>query len=197
MITFTPAARAKVLGLLSAEGRQGSALRFMITGRVGGAFQYQLAFMKPADRQPGDIAEDAGGFEVVVDARSAPYLPGTVVEYVEAPEESGFRIENPNPLWSDAAAGAVQRLFDEEINPALASHGGFVHLLEFRDGVAYVELGGGCQGCGMAHVTLKRGIEARVREAVPEVTSVVDSTDHAGGTNPYFRPSEAGRSPYA
>jgi Fe/S biogenesis protein NfuA len=197
MIQFTPAARAKVLELLSAEGRQGSALRFMITGRMSGSFQYQLAFMKPADRRSDDVSEDAGGFEVVTDARSAPYLPGTVVEYVETAEEKGFRIENPNPLWSDPVALAVQRLFDEEINPALASHGGFVHLLDLREGVAYVELGGGCQGCGMANVTLKRGIEVRVREAVPQVTSVVDSTDHAGGTNPFFRPAEEGRSPYA
>ncbi len=197
MITFTPAARDKVLELLSTEGRRGSALRFMITGRMNGAFQYQLAFMKPEDRQPGDVGQDAGGFEVIADARSVPYLAGTVVEYVETAEESGFRIENPNPLWTDPVASAVQRLFDEEINPALAAHGGFVHLLDLKEGVAYVELGGGCQGCGMAHVTLKRGIEARVREAVPEVTGVVDSTDHAGGTNPFYRASEAGRSPYA
>jgi Fe/S biogenesis protein NfuA len=132
-----------------------------------------------------------------MDARSAPHLVGTTVDYVEAPSQSGFKIDNPNPLWNDPLATAVQRLIDEEINPALASHGGFVHLLELKEGVAQVELGGGCQGCGMAHVTLKRGIEARIREAVPEVTEVVDATDHAGGANPYFRGSESRESPYA
>jgi Fe/S biogenesis protein NfuA len=197
MITFTEAARGKVLELLSGEGRQGSALRFSISGRMGGVFQYRLAFMKPEEREPGDALADAGGFQVVVDARSAPYLAGTTVDYVEAPSQSGFKIDNPNPLWSDPLAVAVQRLIDDEINPALASHGGFVHLLDLKDGVAHVELGGGCQGCGMAHVTLKRGIEARIREALPEVKEVVDVTDHSGGANPYFRGSESRESPYA
>ena len=197
MITFTEIARGKVQELLAGEGRQGSALRFSIRGRMGGVFQYRLAFMKPQEREPGDVVADAGGFQVVVDARSAPYLAGTVVDYVETPEQSGFKIDNPNPLWNDPLATAVQRLIDEEINPALASHGGFVHLLELREGVAHVELGGGCQGCGMAHVTLKRGIEARIREALPEVKQVVDATDHTGGANPYFRGSESRESPFA
>lgn len=197
MITFTEAARGKVLELLAGEGRQGSALRFSISGRMGGVFQYRLAFMKPEEREPGDVLADAGGFPIIVDARSAPHLAGTAVDYVEAPAQSGFKIDNPNPLWSDPLAIAIQRLIDDEINPALASHGGFVHLLELREGVAHVELGGGCQGCGMAHVTLKRGIEARIREALPEVKEVVDATDHTGGANPYFRGSESRESPYA
>ncbi len=197
MITFSEVAHAKLMELLAAEGRQGSALRFSIAGRRGGVFQYRLAFMKPEDREAGDVVVDARGFQVVVDAASAPYVAGTSVDYIETPSQSGFKIDNPNPLWNDPVAWAVQRLIDEEINPAVASHGGFVHLLEVRDGVAYVELGGGCQGCGMAHVTLKRGVEARILEAVPGVRQVVDTTDHAGGTNPYFRPAEAGSSPYA
>ena len=197
MITFTEVARRKVLELLAGEGRQGSALRFSISGRMGGVFQYRLAFMKPEEREPGDVLDEAGGFPVVVDARSAPHLAGTAVDYVETPSQSGFKIDNPNPLWTDPLASAVQRLIDDEINPALASHGGYVHLLELSDGVAHVELGGGCQGCGMAHVTLKRGIEARIREALPEVKEVVDVTDHAGGAKPYFRGSETRESPYA
>jgi Fe/S biogenesis protein NfuA len=197
MITFTDGARGKVLELLASEGRQGAGLRFSIIGRMGGVFQYRLAFIKPEEREPGDDVADAGGFQVVVDARSAPYLAGTSVDYVETPSQSGFKIDNPNPLWTEPLALAVQRLIDEEINPALASHGGFVHLLDLKEGVAYVELGGGCQGCGMAHVTLKRGIEARICEALPEVTGVVDTTDHAGGANPYFRASESRESPYA
>ena len=183
--------------LLGTEGRQGADLRFAIIGRMNGAFQYRLAFIKPEERDPGDVVVDAGGFHVVVDARSAPHVGGTVVDYVETLEQTGFRIDNPNPLWTDPVALAVQRLLDQEINPALASHGGFVHLLDLKDGVAYVELGGGCQGCGMAHVTLKRGIETRVLEAVPQVRQIVDATDHAGGPNPFYGSSESGESPYA
>ena len=70
-------------------------------------------------------------------------------------------------------------------------------LLDVKDDVVYVALGGGCQGCGMVDVTLKQGIEVRVREAVPEIKAVIDSTDHAGGKNPYYKPSKGGASPYA
>ena len=194
MITFTEVAHAKVLELLAGEGRQGSALRFSIGGRMGGVFQYRLAFMKPEERSADDVVVEAPGFLVVVDARSAPYLTGTVVDYVDGPSQSGFKIDNPNPLWTDPLASAVQRLIDEEINPAVASHGGFVHLLDLKDGVVYVELGGGCQGCGMANVTLRSGIEVRLKEAVAGVREVVDTTDHAGGENPYYD-SAGGASP--
>ncbi len=192
MITFTETARRKVLELLESEGRQGAALRFAVIGRMGGVFQYRLAFMDPTQRDAQDEVVPVEGFEVVVDRDSAPHLAGTSVDYVETPSQSGFRIDNPNPLWTDPVALAVQKLIDDEINPAVSSHGGFINLLDVRDGVAYVQLGGGCQGCGMAHVTLKRGVEARIKEAVPQVRAVVDQTDHAGGENPYYDPSGPG-----
>lgn len=197
MVTFTDVARGKIAELLAAGDRAGAALRLSITGRLGGQFQYKMAFMKPGERADGDVLDESQGFPLVLEGRSAPHLDGTVVDYVEVEGQRGFKIDNPNPLWPDALAGAVQKLLDEEINPALASHGGFVHLLEVREGVAYVELGGGCQGCGLAQVTIKRGVESRIRQAVPEVREVVDVTDHAGGTHPYFGPSDGGESPYS
>ena len=83
-----------------------------------------------------------------------------------------------------------QRFLDEEINPAVAAHGGFVTLLDIKDHVAYVQMGGGCQGCGMVNVTLKQGIEARMNEVLPEIKELVDTTDHANGTNPYYQPGK-------
>lgn len=80
----------------------------------------------------------------------------------------------------------IQELFDKEINPALASHGGMVRLLNLEDYVAYVEVGGGCQGCHSIDATIKQGIEVRVREVFPEIIQLVDTTDHAAGTNPYY-----------
>jgi Fe/S biogenesis protein NfuA len=188
MVKFTEAARAKIAELLAAEGREGSGLRLSIVGRLGGQFQYRMALVRPGERAEGDVLDETPGFALVLDARSAPHLDGTVVDYVEAEGQRGFRMDNPNPLWADPLSSRVQALIDEEINPALASHGGFVHLLELRDGVAYVELGGGCRGCGMARVTIKSGVEVR---------EVVDVTDHAGGTRPYFGPAERGESPYS
>lgn len=197
MVRFTDVARGKIAELLAAEGREGAALRLSIAGRLGGQFQYRMAFAKPGERAEGDVLVETPGFPLLVDARSAPHLDGTVVDYVEVEGERGFRIDNPNPLWADPLAGRVQALIDGELNPALASHGGFVQLLELREGVAYVELGGGCRGCGMARVTIKDGVEARIRQAVPEVREVVDVTDHSGGTHPRFGPDERGESPYS
>ncbi len=84
----------------------------------------------------------------------------------------------------------VAELFEAEINPAIARHGGYVELIDVQDGVVMLRMGGGCQGCGMADVTLRQGIEASLRERVPEVAGVVDVTDHAAGTNPYVTASK-------
>ncbi len=84
----------------------------------------------------------------------------------------------------------VQELFDKEVNPAVASHGGYFNLLDVQNNTVYVELGGGCQGCGMANVTLRQGVEARLREVLPEMVALVDQTDHAAGTNPYYQASK-------
>jgi Fe/S biogenesis protein NfuA len=192
MITFTPLAVEKITELLRAEGRPGQALRIGIQGRGRGGFAYRLGFVDPAERTADDTVVDTGPFQALVDATSAPDLAGTTIDYVESPVQSGFRIDNPNPLWRDPTALAVQKVIDEDINPAVGSHGGWVTLLDVRDGVAYIQLGGGCQGCGMADVTLKQGIVVRIREVVPAVREIVDTTDHAGGTNPYYRPAKGG-----
>ena len=85
--------------------------------------------------------------------------------------------------------GIVQRLLDEEINPAVAAHGGHFQLIDVRDDRVFVRLGGGCQGCGAADVTLRQGVEQRLRQALPEMIALVDVTDHAAGANPYYAPT--------
>jgi len=83
----------------------------------------------------------------------------------------------------------IQYLLDRRINPGVAVHAGFVELLEVRDNIAYVRMGGGCQGCGAADFTLRRGIEAIIQREVPEIRQILDVTDHAAGMNPYYRPA--------
>jgi len=100
----------------------------------------------------------------------------------------GFRQVNGRPR--EEQLKIVQQLFDEEVNPAVASHGGSFTLLDIQDNNVYVQLGGGCQGCGMANVTLRQGVEARLREVLPEMDSLIDTTDHASGTNPYHQQSK-------
>ncbi len=84
----------------------------------------------------------------------------------------------------------VKALFDAEINPAIAMHGGFVDLIDVKGNNVYLRLGGGCQGCGAADITLKQGIERAIRRVAPEVGEVLDTTDHAAGNNPYYAPSK-------
>ena len=95
----------------------------------------------------------------------------------------------------DPETAAVKGLLDERINPGVAAHGGFIALIEVKDHTVYLSLEGGCQGCGMADVTLKQGVETMIRDEVPSITAVLDVTDHAGGANPYYEPDKAGVSP--
>jgi Fe/S biogenesis protein NfuA len=80
----------------------------------------------------------------------------------------------------------VQELLDTSINPAVAGHGGYIELIDVKDSTVYVRMSGGCQGCGAADVTLKSGIERLIKEELPEVVEVLDTTDHSSGTNPYY-----------
>ena len=95
-----------------------------------------------------------------------------------------------DPLDDNAVKTRVQKILDEMINPAVAGHGGYVELLDVKDNFVYLLLGGGCQGCGMVNVTLKHGIEATLKEEIPQIAGVIDQTDHAGGTNPFYQPSK-------
>jgi Fe/S biogenesis protein NfuA len=195
VITLTDVARQKILGLLSKDSRKNLALRFSIDGRGPGGYRYRLGFVPLTEQGPTDTAVDVGDFQVLIDGETAPSVQGVNIDFVETLQESGFKIENPNSPWADPVAQAVQRVLDEDINPAVASHGGFVVLHEVKEGTAYIELHGGCQGCGMASVTLRQGIEVRIKEMVPAIREVTDVTDHAVGSNPYYAPSEDGHSP--
>lgn len=201
MITLTEPAKEKILELLEAEQEKGLALRLAIRGRGPGGFQYDLHFVREQDRLPEDTVVEAGGFNIYIDPESAKNLKGATIDYVQGVFESGFKIDNPNTGWSDPKAEAVQRVIDTQINPGVAAHGGFVTLLDVRDDVAYIAFGGGCQGCGMVDVTLRQGIEVMIKEAVPGIREVIDTTDHARGTNPYYQPAKGGdpegESPFA
>ena len=197
MLTITDAAKKKVLAILEGEEQKDLALRVAIRGRGPGGFRYELQFVGAGERGAEDTVVNAGGFDVLVDPDSAPNLKGATVDFLDGVTESGFKIDNPNPLWTDPKAQAVQEAIDSQINPGVASHGGHVALLDVKDDIAYIALGGGCQGCGMADVTLKQGIEVLLKEAVPEIRQVIDTTDHAAGKNPYYQPSKGGTSPFA
>jgi Fe/S biogenesis protein NfuA len=189
-ITVTPAATAKIDAVRSKSGRADACLRVAIAGRRGGQFVYELDLVAPEDAPPTDVVVETTDLRLLVDPDSAAMLEGAVIDLDPSALGGALRIDNPNEGWRDPVAARIQEVLDRQINPSVAAHGGFVDLLEVRGGAAYVQLGGGCQGCAQVDVTLRQGIEVAIMAAVPQITEVIDVTDHAAGTNPYFQPAK-------
>ena len=190
-ITFSDMARSKLVEVLTGYPEEVAGLRLKITGRTSEGFEHVLTIVEKGIEPAGDATLQFPDFLLFVEGERIEDLRGTNVHYeFKGPNVSGLEFHNPNPVWRDSLAQEIQRIFDEQVNPQIAAHGGYVQLLELRGKRAYIEMGGGCQGCGMAGVTLKQGIEVAVKEALPEIEELVDVTDHQSGENPYFKPSK-------
>ncbi len=190
-ITFSDVARSKLLEVLTGYPEEVAGLRLKITGRTSQGFEHVLTIVEKGIEPEDDATVQYPDFLLYVEGEHIEDLRGTNVHYeFKGPNVSGLEFHNPNPVWRDPLAQEIQRIFDEQVNPQIAAHGGFVQLLELRGKRAYIEMGGGCQGCGMANVTLKQGIEVAVKEALPEIEELVDITDHQSGDNPYYKPSK-------
>ena len=172
----------------SSQSEEGEslALRIEIVGRGPKGFQYDLQFIDVGDSKEDDVAMEIRGFNVRIANRSPRYLDGATLDFKETLMGGGFSFENPNPMWIDNLSQRVAEVIDKNVNPAVASHGGHVDLVGVDQGKAIIAFGGGCQGCGMADVTLKQGVEVMIMDNVPEIIEVVDATDHAAGTNPFY-----------
>lgn len=191
LLHITPEARAKIDGVKASNDFANATLRLRITGRQGPRFRYEIALEDPQDRAPNDLAVEDEGLTVVMDPESARDIAGSTITLDERVPGGALQIENPNEGWSDPTAAAVQDVIDRQINPGIASHGGMVTLLDVREDTVYIQLGGGCQGCAAVPATLRQGIEVAIKEQVPQISAVVDTTDHAAGTNPYYRPQHS------
>ena len=190
-ITFSEVARLKLLEVLTGYPEEVAGLRLKITGRTSQGYEHVLTIVEKGFEPEGDLTAQYPGFKLYVEGDRIEDLRGTAVHYeFKGPNVSGLEFNNPNPVWRDPLALEIQRIFDEQVNPQIAAHGGFVQLLEVQGSKAYIEMGGGCQGCGMANVTLKQGIEVAVKEQLPEIEELIDITDHQSGENPYYKPSK-------
>ena len=191
MVTFTDGAKAHVVAFL-AEESEPLAVRIEVLDSSPLAPQYDLALIEESEKEAGDQVYQQGGFEVVVPESSVDLLQGATVDWVESMQGSGFKVENPNivPIGEGLAEGPladrVKQVIEMQVNPAIASHGGSVGLVEVREDVVYLEMMGGCQGCGMAAATLAQGIRRIIMENVPDVRDIVDVTNHDAGANPYY-----------
>jgi Fe/S biogenesis protein NfuA len=150
------------------------------------------------DKTPEDYIVHTGGLDVVVDPASAKNLNGASIDWEDRVVRSGFKFDNPNkPEIPEIGEGTrddltgsltekVKQLVDTELNPAVASHGGRINLVGVKENKVYLTFGGGCHGCGMVNMTLKHGVEKRIKEVIPEIEEVVDATDHSSGQNPFY-----------
>jgi Fe/S biogenesis protein NfuA len=201
-VNFTPSARQQ-LEQVFARQEQPAALRILVKNPDGGGTpQYDMALESTEARRPGDTLVEAGGLRVVVDTQSLSAIDGATVDFRDDPLQPGFLVEPPQIAMPDAfdmaspLAAQVQSVIEHHVNPGIASHGGRAELVGVKDDVVYVALGGGCQGCSMASVTLKQGIEQILKQAIPRIRAVVDATDHAHGNNPFYTSDKAGESPF-
>ncbi|MBV8950995.1 MAG: NifU family protein [Actinobacteria bacterium] len=196
LLTISDTAREKILEVRAAEPEpDGLALWLEVSGTSGTTYTYDMYFQRADEAGPDDGVVIHDDLTVVVPASSIDKVRGARLEL----QGGGMVLHNPNrppvspPMGdrppADLSGEVPQRVLqvlDEQINPAIASHGGRADLVAVDEGIAYLRLSGGCQGCGLASVTLSQGIEVAILDAVPEITRVVDVTDHASGDNPYF-----------
>lgn len=199
IVEITETARDMILSLRDGEDLPDLHLGLRITGVGSQGFVYETSFLRADDVGSTDIVEDHGGLPVAIALDSVENLRGAVLDLSGDGTGPGLVMRNPN-VPSPVLPGGdleemnlegtteekIRQLLDERINPAIASHGGVASLIAVEGDIAQMELGGGCQGCGLAAVTLRQGIEAAILDAIPEITEVVDVTDHALGTNPFY-----------
>ena len=196
MIEITPAARERIQAFVSAQMVQDPALRIRLDeGAPGRA--YAISLVEREDREKTEIAINVDEIRVFLNLDTSNLLSGAVVDWVEEEGAGGFRVHDPKARpaverepselrLSGPHAERVQRVIDEVINPGIASHGGYVELVDVDDDTLYLRMGGGCQGCAASAATLRQGIERMVKEQVPEIQTIIDVTDHTAGANPYY-----------
>tara|TARA_B110000263_G_scaffold80348_1_gene70295 strand:- start:970 stop:1602 length:633 start_codon:yes stop_codon:yes gene_type:complete len=194
----------KVLEIKEQEpGDNEYALFLQIDGVQGNQYTYDLSFLDLDQATTDDKRVEFGDLTVIIASKDLDKFNNAKLELSDDPTSPGLTMDNPNtpspeifgnpddmPELTGELAEKVQTILESQINPAIASHGGVAQLVGIEGKDVYLKLGGGCQGCGMAQVTLTQGIETSLRDAIPEIGNIIDATDHASGDNPYFESSK-------
>jgi len=191
-ITAEPIDNGRCKFLVSEPIHAGGARRFASPDEARGSPLPEAIFAIPG----ADVSEVivSGNLVTVVKRNPAPWpaVGKAVGQAIRAalaggqPAVAAKPAAPGSPTADDALYERVADLFESQVNPMVARHGGRVELIDVQDAVVMVRMAGGCQGCGMADVTLRQGIEAMLQQHVPDVKGIVDITDHAAGSNPYF-----------
>ncbi len=192
MITITESAQEYLVGLLAKQDAEVRGIRVFINDPGTPRAETCIAYCRDADIKGDDERREFDGFDAWFEARSLPFLEDALVDYAKDRMGGQLTIKAPNAKLpkvdaSSSLADRINYILHNEVNPQLAAHGGEVRLVELlEDGVAVLQFGGGCQGCGMVDATLKHGVEKSLLEQLPELKGVRDVTDHSVRTNAYY-----------
>jgi Fe/S biogenesis protein NfuA len=197
VLVVSEAALEKVLEVRDAEDDAASlCLRVEIIGVNGVDFTYDLGF-EPVDGLEGEHRiYTQRDLTIAIPVGTIDRLLGATLDLPANPAQGGLVIRNPNRpdpmagvkdlVLTGDIAEKVTTLIAEAINPGLAAHGGFTSLVGVDGTRVFLTMGGGCQGCSMSAATMVQGIQTAIKEAIPEVTEVIDATDHSAGENPFY-----------
>jgi len=196
VLVISENAIGKVLDVRNGEDDPAAlALRVEIIGVNGVDYTYDLSFEPVAELEGEHRVYTQRELTIAIPVDSVDRMLGAVLDLPTNPNQGGLVIRNPNrpsPLdgkdlvLTGDLAEKVTQLIDEAINPGLAAHGGFTTLVGVEDTKVFLSMGGGCQGCSLSAATMVQGIQTAIKEALPEVTEVVDATDHSAGENPFY-----------
>lgn len=194
-MNITESAQNHFRKLLAEENSHNLHLRVWVSQGGTPEADISINFCALGEEHASDNALAFDDFTVFLDKASLPFLEKASIDFQV--DESGaggeLCIKAPHlkivPSF-ESLEEKIQHVIDTEIAPGLASHGGFVKIVDICPAeaqfVVILQMGGGCQGCGMAQMTLKQGIERTLKERFPEIATVRDVTDHESGENPYY-----------
>jgi len=200
MVTITETAQTYFRHLMEQQDEDDLSLRISVNHAGTPGASCDLQFCPAGSQQPDDRVLEFDGFRLYVARASETWLDKAEIDFEEDTTGGQLTIKAPGIKGSEPSEEApmeqrINWLLETEINPALAAHGGRVALVEITENMEVVlQFGGGCHGCGMADVTLKQGIEQTLTRHIPEITAVLDATDHHSGQNPYYASGARGES---
>ena len=193
IIEITKSAEEYLFKLIKDKNEVDLSIRIFITDPGTPKAETCLAYCNPDEIITDDIIINLESITVYIEKRSLPFLKDTIVNFDKDNFGGQLTIKAPNARLPNISKDSsiedkINYVIYNEINPMLESHGGDVSLIEFNDkGIAILQFGGGCQGCGMVDLTLKEGIEKSLVEQIPEVVGVKDVTDHTIDENAYYK----------
>ncbi|TKB56242.1 Fe-S biogenesis protein NfuA [Ferrimonas aestuarii] len=192
MITITEAAQGHFKKLLEQQP-EGTNIRVFVINPGTPQAECGVSYCPDDAVEADDTRLNFEGFDALVDEKSVPFLEEAFIDYVTDQLGSQLTLKAPNAKMRKVADDAPLRerldyVIQSQVNPQLASHGGFITLVELTDnGTAVIQFGGGCNGCSMVDVTLKDGIEKQLlEEFAGELSAVKDVTEHEHGDHSFY-----------